>query len=77
REQQASLSLQVRSELDLSRSEFATRYHIPINTLRNWDVGRDKPDAVAVALLKTIAALPDQVAKALSDEDSTTEVDWL
>ena len=62
---QTALSLKVRLKLDLSRAEFAQRYQIPRSKLRDWDQGRAQPDDVAVAFLKTIDALPDEVANIL------------
>jgi putative transcriptional regulator len=37
----------LRRALGLSPEEFATRYHIPVSTLRDWEQGRFEPDAVA------------------------------
>ena len=58
------LSWQVRRGLGLSQTEFSERYGIPIGTVRDWDQGRNQPDAAARALLNTIAAYPEEVARA-------------
>ena len=34
----------MRRALGLTQEEFATRYHIPIGTLRDWEQGRAQPD---------------------------------
>ena len=34
----------LRRALGLTQDEFATRYHIPLGTLRDWEQGRAKPD---------------------------------
>lgn len=60
-------SLWVRSGLDLTRIEFAKRFGIPVQKLRDWDTGRSEPDEVAVALLRAIEMFPDEVARAQSD----------
>ena len=48
----------IRRALGLSQEEFATRYHIPLGTLRDWEQGRTEPDQPARAYLKVIAADP-------------------
>lgn len=55
----------LRRALQLTQEEFATRYQIPIGTLRDWEQGRSEPDAPARAYLKVIAADPDGIAKTL------------
>ena len=56
---------QLRFKLGLSQQEFATRYQIPVGTLRDWEQRRSEPDAPARAYLKVIAADPDGVAEKL------------
>jgi len=56
----------IRRALGLSQEEFATRYHIPIGTLRDWEQGRVEPDQAARAYLTVIARDPEAVRKALS-----------
>lgn len=34
----------VRRAFDLTQEEFASRYHIPLGTLRDWEQGRAEPD---------------------------------
>ena len=34
----------IRRALELTQEEFATRYHIPLGTLRDWEQGRAVPD---------------------------------
>ena len=55
----------MRRALRLSQEEFATRYHIPIGTLRDWEQGRSEPDQAARAYLTVIAREPDVVREAL------------
>ena len=63
---QMSRAKRVRFDLQLSRQEFADRYHIPQATLTAWERHEIEPDAVAAALLDAIAADPEGVAKALA-----------
>ena len=39
----------IRRALGLSQEEFATKFYIPIGTLRDWELGRKDPDAAARA----------------------------
>ena len=55
----------LRRALGLSQEEFATRYHIPASTLRDWEQGRFEPDAAARAYLTVIAREPEIVRRAL------------
>jgi putative transcriptional regulator len=56
----------LRRALGLTQEEFATRYHIPIGTLRDWEQGRSEPDQPARAYLHVIAHDPDGVRRALT-----------
>jgi putative transcriptional regulator len=55
----------VRRALGLTQEEFATRFQIPIGTLRDWEQGRAEPDQTARAYLKAIAGDPEAVWRAL------------
>ncbi|MDG3442017.1 helix-turn-helix domain-containing protein [Nitrospirillum amazonense] len=59
----------VRRALGLTQEEFATRFHIPIGTLRDWEQSRKEPDATARAYLTVIAKDPDFVQEALRRTD--------
>jgi len=56
----------VRRALGLSQEEFATRYNIPIGTLRDWEQGRCEPDQAAQSYLTVIAREPHVVSRALA-----------
>ncbi len=60
----------IRRALGLSQEEFATRYHIPVGTLRDWEQGRFEPDAAARAYLTVIARAPEAVRRALEPDES-------
>jgi putative transcriptional regulator len=56
----------IRRALDLTQEEFASRYHIPIGTLRDWEQGRTEPDQPARAYLTLIARDPEHVSRMLN-----------
>jgi putative transcriptional regulator len=56
----------IRRALGLSQEEFATRFRIPLGTLRDWEQGRKDPDAAARAYLEVIAQEPEMVRRALT-----------
>ncbi len=56
----------MRRAFGLTQEDFATRFHIPLGTLRDWEQGRSAPDAPARAYQKVIRADPEGVAKALA-----------
>jgi putative transcriptional regulator len=51
----------LRRALGLTQEEFATRYQIPLGTLRDWEQGRTEPDQPTRAYLKVIAGDPERV----------------
>jgi len=55
----------LRRALGLTQEEFATRYLIPVGTLRDWEQGRAQPDQPARAYLRAIAGDPAGVTRAL------------
>jgi putative transcriptional regulator len=57
----------LRRALGLTQEEFATRYHIPLGTLRDWEQSRTEPDQSARAYLTVIAHDPDGVRRALQN----------
>ncbi len=57
----------LRRALGLTQEEFATRYQIPLGTLRDWEQGRAEPDQPARAYLRAIAGDPEAVQRALRD----------
>jgi putative transcriptional regulator len=56
----------IRRALGLTQEEFATRFHIPLGTLRDWEQGAARPDQSARAYLTVIARNPEAVRKALA-----------
>jgi putative transcriptional regulator len=55
----------IRRALHLTQEEFASRYLIPLGTLRDWEQGRTEPDQAARAYLRVIAQEPETVSRAL------------
>jgi putative transcriptional regulator len=55
----------LRGALALTQEEFATRYQIPLDRLRDWEQERSKPDEPMRAYLVVIARHPEVVRRAL------------
>ena len=55
----------LRRALHLTQEEFASRFRIPLGTLRDWEQGRSEPDQTARAYLWVIANDPEAVQRAL------------
>ncbi len=55
----------LRRALGLTQEEFATRFQIPLGTLRDWEQGRAEPDQTARAYLRVIAGDAEAVVRAL------------
>ena len=56
----------IRERLGMSQEEFAKALHIPEETVRNWELGKDFPDPVAQSLLRIVAKDPEAALKALA-----------
>nr|WP_276081928.1 helix-turn-helix domain-containing protein [Methylobacterium sp. GC_Met_2] len=65
RGQRARLIRRTRTGLGLSQSEFASRFRVPIGTLRDWEQARTAAPDVAIAYVRVIEQHPDMVAKAV------------
>lgn len=48
---------ELRSLTGLSQSKFAVMFDIPVPTLKDWELGRRKPPAYVVNMMKTILEL--------------------
>ena len=55
----------VRRALGMTQETFATRFGIPLGTLRDWEQGASEPDAAARSYLTVIGTNPQAVADAL------------
>ena len=60
----------MRRALGITQEEFATRYHVPLGTLRDWEQGRRQPDAPARNLLRVIDYAPETVERALEQGET-------
>ena len=54
----------LRERLGLTREQFAARYGLEIETVRNWETGKREPDMTARSYLRAIANAPLQVEQA-------------
>jgi putative transcriptional regulator len=57
----------LRKKLNLTQEEFASRFHLPLGTIRDWEQGAHRPDQAARVLLTVIEKDPDGVARALEE----------
>ncbi|HEX2942905.1 MAG TPA: helix-turn-helix domain-containing protein [Rhodopila sp.] len=61
----ASLDVRsLRERLGLTREQFAIRYGLEVETVRNWEIGRREPDKTARSYLRAISNAPEQVEQA-------------
>lgn len=54
----------LRERLSLTQEQFALRYGLDLDAVRNWEHKRRKPDLAAQSYLRVIARLPDQASEA-------------
>jgi len=63
----------LRKKLRLTQEQFASRFHLPLGTVRDWEQGAHRPDKAAQILLTVIARDPDAVARALEHTPMSRE----
>lgn len=56
----------IRRKLGLTQAAFASRFGVPIGTLRDWEQGRRAPEGPARSLLMVIDREPKAVERALA-----------
>ena len=66
RGQRARLIRMTRTGLGLSQTEFATRFRVPVGTLRDWEQARVTAPDFAIAYVRVIGQHPEMVAKAVA-----------
>jgi putative transcriptional regulator len=54
----------LREDLKLTREQFALRYGIELETVRNWEVNKRVPDTTARSYLRAIANDPEHIEQA-------------
>jgi putative transcriptional regulator len=59
---------EVREKFHLTQAEFATRFGLELDTVRNWEQGRNKLDPPTRLLLKLIERCPGVVEDVLCDD---------
>lgn len=58
----------LRRALGMTQEEFASRFHLSLATVRDWEQGRTQPDQAASTYLKIIARNPQMVMQTLELE---------
>lgn len=66
RGQRARLIRRTRIGLGLSQAEFASRFRVPVGTLRDWEQARATAPDFAIAYVRVIGLHPEMVAKAVA-----------
>jgi putative transcriptional regulator len=61
----ARIIRKARQSLDLSQTEFARKFMVPVATLRGWEEARIKAPEFAVAYVRVIEQHPDMVLEAV------------
>jgi DNA-binding transcriptional regulator YiaG len=56
----------IRDKLGLSQADFAARFGLEVDTIRNWEQGRYEPDRAAAVLLAVIEHHPEAVDASLA-----------
>jgi len=56
----------IRAQVGMSQTEFASAFGISVSTLRHWERGDRRPHGPALVLLNVVAKEPKAVLKALS-----------
>lgn len=54
----------LRERLGLTREQFAIRFGLEVETVRNWEMGRREPDTTARSYLRVISNDPEHVEQA-------------
>jgi DNA-binding transcriptional regulator YiaG len=60
----------IREHFGLSQAEFAIRFGFEIDTVQNWEQGRNRPDQAMQLLLKIIEVYPQDVEAVLTGSDA-------
>lgn len=63
----ALLARQARAATGLSQENFAVQYGIALSDLKDWELGRRRPDQAAETYLRVIARIPSEIAHALEE----------
>ena len=58
----------VRQQLNMSQSQFARAFGIPLRTLQGWEQGRRKIDMTTLSYLRIISKFPNEVQAALATD---------
>lgn len=66
RGQRARLIRRTRTGLGLSQTEFASRFRVPVGTLRDWEQARASAPDFAIAYVRVIGRHPDLVAETVA-----------
>jgi DNA-binding transcriptional regulator YiaG len=63
----------IRARLNLSQGDFAMKFGFELDTVQNWDQGRNQPDTATRVLLAIIDRDPAIVESVLTERHGTSE----
>lgn len=52
---------ELRNQLGLSQSQFAAKFHIPVDNIQNWEQGRRRPLDYVVYLIQRVIELENEL----------------
>ncbi|MGY5801005.1 helix-turn-helix domain-containing protein [Rhizobium sp. LEGMi12c] len=58
---------EIRQKIGLTQEQFALRFGIDLETLRNWEQGKRSPDKTAQSYLRAIERMPEEIQAAQED----------
>ena len=64
----------IRERLGLSQEEFATRFHLSLRTVQEWEQRRRVPEGPARVLLQVIEREPEAAARALASPTASANI---
>jgi putative transcriptional regulator len=64
----------LREHLDLTQEQFALRYGLELDAVRNWEHGRRRPDTAARNYLRAIQRMPNEIKSALEESVGVSAV---
>jgi putative transcriptional regulator len=67
----------IREQLGLSQSDFALRFGLDVDAIRNWEQERTAPNTAARVLLAVIDKYPTTVEAVLNDQREGQNVGWV
>lgn len=65
----------IREAMQVSQSQIADKFHIPVGTIQSWELGTRKPPAYVPEMMIRICELEAMLAAASRDEEDFKALD--